>query len=89
MIAKALDKSPDRRFPTCTDLVNAARGVIDAAGPLDTSAPRTAREPGESGVTGSATNREVGEAIEGMRESPRRPAGRACCSAASTPTRAP
>src|ERR671911_1082595 len=43
-IAKALDKSPDRRFPTCSDLVNAARGVIDAAGPLDTAAPRTPRE---------------------------------------------
>ena len=68
VIAKALDKSPDRRFPTCTDLVNAARGVIDAAGPLDTSAPRAAREAGDSGVTGTASNREVGEAIEEMRD---------------------
>jgi tRNA A-37 threonylcarbamoyl transferase component Bud32/CheY-like chemotaxis protein len=65
VIAKALDKSPDRRFPTCTDLVNAARGVIDAAGPLDTSAPR---KGGESGVTGAETDREVGEAIEVMRD---------------------
>jgi serine/threonine-protein kinase len=66
VIAKALDKSPDRRFPTCSDLVNAARGVIDAAGPLDTAAPRTARE---SSVIGTETNsREVGEAIEGMRD---------------------
>jgi serine/threonine-protein kinase len=39
VIAKALDKSPDRRFPTCGDLISAARAVIDAAGPLaDTSA---------------------------------------------------
>jgi tRNA A-37 threonylcarbamoyl transferase component Bud32/CheY-like chemotaxis protein len=68
VIAKALDKSPDRRFPTCTDLINAARGVIDAAGPLDTSAPRAPREPGESGVTGTEADREVGEAIEGMRD---------------------
>jgi CheY-like chemotaxis protein/predicted Ser/Thr protein kinase len=68
VIAKALDKSPDRRFPTCTDLVNAARGVIDAAGPLDTAAPRTAREPGESAVTGTETRGEVGEAIDGMRD---------------------
>jgi serine/threonine-protein kinase len=68
VIAKALDKSPDRRFPTCTDMVNAARGVIDAAGPLDTSAPRTPREPGESGVSGTDADREVGEAIEGMRD---------------------
>ena len=65
VIAKALDKSPDRRFPTCSDLVNAARGVIDAAGPLDTSAPRG---PRESSVLGVETNREVGEAIDGMRD---------------------
>jgi tRNA A-37 threonylcarbamoyl transferase component Bud32/CheY-like chemotaxis protein len=64
VIAKALDKSPDRRFPTCTDLVNAARGVIDAAGPLDTAAPRKS----ESGVTGTETGRDVGEAIEVMRD---------------------
>jgi tRNA A-37 threonylcarbamoyl transferase component Bud32/CheY-like chemotaxis protein len=68
VIAKALDKSPDRRFPTCTDLINAARGVIDASGPLDTSAPRAPREPGESDVTGTENDREVGEAIEGMRD---------------------
>src|SRR5215204_6723200 len=48
VIAKALDKSPDRRFPTCGDLISAARGVIDAAGPLDTSAPRTSQVPGDS-----------------------------------------
>jgi serine/threonine-protein kinase len=64
VIAKALDKSPDRRFPTCSDLVNAARGVIDAAGPLDTSAPRAARE---SSIIGGSRP-EVGEAIEGMRD---------------------
>src|SRR5919202_544981 len=41
VLAKALDKSPDRRFPTCGDLISAARAVIDAAGPLaDTSPPR-------------------------------------------------
>ena len=65
VIAKALDKSPDRRFPTCSDLVNAARGVIDAAGPLDTSAPRAARE---SSVIGGDSRPEVNEAIEGMRD---------------------
>ncbi len=65
VIAKALDKSPDRRFPTCTDLVNAARGVIDAAGPLDTAAPRAARE---SSVIGGESRPEVNEAIEGMRD---------------------
>src|SRR6185369_609352 len=34
VIAKALDKSPDRRFQSCSDLMNAARAVVDAAGPL-------------------------------------------------------
>jgi serine/threonine-protein kinase len=42
VIAKALDKSPDRRFPSCGDLISAARAVIDAAGPLgDTTPPRS------------------------------------------------
>jgi tRNA A-37 threonylcarbamoyl transferase component Bud32/CheY-like chemotaxis protein len=45
VIAKALDKSPDRRFKSCADLINAARAVVDAAGPLsETSPPRSARE---------------------------------------------
>src|SRR3954471_3302174 len=32
--AKAMDKSPDRRFQSCSDLISAARMVLDAAGPL-------------------------------------------------------
>jgi len=41
VIAKALEKAPERRFQTCTDLLSAARAVIDAAGPLsDTATPR-------------------------------------------------
>ena len=39
VIAKALDKSPDRRFASCSDLMSAARGVLDAAGPLADSVP--------------------------------------------------
>jgi serine/threonine protein kinase/CheY-like chemotaxis protein len=40
VIAKALDKSPDRRFQSCSDLRSAARVVLDAAGPLaDTLVP--------------------------------------------------
>ena len=34
VIAKALEKSPDRRYQTCADMTSAARSVIDAAGPL-------------------------------------------------------
>jgi serine/threonine-protein kinase len=71
VIAKALDKSPDRRFPTCGDLINAARAVIDAAGPLaDTSPPRTAREAGQENSIGleSASRAAVGSAIEDMRD---------------------
>jgi tRNA A-37 threonylcarbamoyl transferase component Bud32/CheY-like chemotaxis protein len=71
VIAKALDKSPDRRFATCEALINAARAVIDAAGPLaDTSPPRTAREAGhESSIALGGDHREaVSGAIEGMRD---------------------
>ncbi len=60
VIAKALDKSPDRRFGSCRDLMSAARGVIDAAGPLaDTSPPR--RET----TTGGG---QLGQHVEGMRD---------------------
>src|SRR5919106_5742501 len=39
VIAKALDKSPDRRFPSCGDMISAARAVLDAAGPLGDTTP--------------------------------------------------
>ena len=69
VMAKALDKSPDRRFPTCGDLINAARAVIDAAGPLsDTSPPRTISERESVGGMGQAEREAVGSAIEGMRD---------------------
>jgi serine/threonine-protein kinase len=59
VIAKAMDKSPERRFKTCEDLISAARAVIDAAGPLaDTSAPRpSTTAPGR-----------MGGAVDGMRD---------------------
>jgi CheY-like chemotaxis protein len=63
VIAKALDKSPDRRFPSCGDLISAARAVIDAAGPLaDTSPPRR-----ESGAT-SSEDLAMASAVEEMRD---------------------
>jgi tRNA A-37 threonylcarbamoyl transferase component Bud32/CheY-like chemotaxis protein len=41
VIAKALEKAPERRFQTCAEMLSAARAVIDAAGPLaDTATPR-------------------------------------------------
>jgi CheY-like chemotaxis protein/predicted Ser/Thr protein kinase len=41
VIAKALEKAPERRFQSCADLMSAARAVIDAAGPLaDTATTR-------------------------------------------------
>jgi CheY-like chemotaxis protein len=41
VIAKALEKAPERRFQTCADMMSAARAVIDAAGPLaDTATSR-------------------------------------------------
>src|SRR3954449_6025744 len=39
VIAKGLDKSPDRRFQSCSDLMSAARVVIDAAGALADTVP--------------------------------------------------
>jgi CheY-like chemotaxis protein/predicted Ser/Thr protein kinase len=39
VIAKGLDKSPERRFHSCSDLMSAARVVIDAAGPLADTVP--------------------------------------------------
>jgi CheY-like chemotaxis protein len=48
VMAKALDKSPDRRFPSCGDMISAARAVIDAAGPLSETIP-----PRPSAVTAS------------------------------------
>jgi serine/threonine-protein kinase len=48
VIAKALDKSPDRRFASCEDMIHAARVVVDAAGPLAESSSAT-RRPG-SGI---------------------------------------
>jgi serine/threonine-protein kinase len=63
VIAKALDKSPDRRFPTCGDLISAARAVIDAAGPLaDTSAPRPSTTSGGPMVSAVAEMRDAAAA---------------------------
>src|SRR5215204_5371984 len=39
VIAKGLDKSPGRRFQSCSDLMSAARVVMDAAGPLSDTLP--------------------------------------------------
>jgi serine/threonine-protein kinase len=39
VVAKALDKSPERRFASCSDLMSAARVVLDAAGPLADTVP--------------------------------------------------
>jgi CheY-like chemotaxis protein len=59
VIAKALDKSPDRRFGTCGDLMSAARAVVDAAGPLGETIP-----PRRTGSVQAG----IGPAIEGMRD---------------------
>ena len=56
VIAKALDKSPDRRFASCGELMAAALAVLDAAGPLsETRPPGTAES-------------DVGAAVDGMRD---------------------
>ena len=61
VIAKALEKAPERRFQTCADLISAARSVIDAAGPLsDTATPRPVPAFGDAAdVPTSAGGRRV------------------------------
>jgi serine/threonine protein kinase len=39
VIAKALDKVPERRFASCSELMAAARVAVDAAGPLSETSP--------------------------------------------------
>ena len=79
VIAKALDKSPDRRFASCGDMMSAARAVVDAAGPLTRDARRRGRSrhrpPPARDRRRCATP-------------PRRHAARACCWRASTTARA-
>ena len=61
VMAKALDKSPDRRFPSCGDMISAARAVIDAAGPLsETIPPRPSQ-------TAHAPTPEIRDAAEAAR----------------------
>jgi serine/threonine protein kinase len=64
VIAKAMDKSPDRRFRSCADLISAARIVLDASGPLADSL---------TGRGGSV----AGDAAEAGRHVPSRDAERA------------
>ena len=46
MIARALDKNPERRYQTCAELMTAARAVVESAGPLaETLPPRRAGGP--------------------------------------------
>ena len=62
IMAKALDKSPDRRFPSCGDMISAARAVIDAAGPLSETIP-----PRPSQVAAHAPTPEIRDAAEAAR----------------------
>ena len=102
VIAKALEKAPERRFQTCADLMSAARAVIDAAGPLaDTATPRpvpAVRRPlrradddrRRAGASPSPATRRRWRRRRARRSgaaATSRPRGaRACCSPASTPT---
>src|SRR3954452_17550164 len=71
VIAKALEKSPDRRFATCGYRMAAARAVIDAAGPLsETRGGRstvTARDESEQEELGAAIESAAGAAAADRR----------------------
>ena len=46
VIARALDKNPERRYQTCAELMTAARAVVESAGPLaETLPPRRTGVP--------------------------------------------
>src|ERR687893_662176 len=63
VMAKALKKSPDRRFPSCGDMISAARAVIDAAGPLsETIPPRHSTSPSPFAPAASPEMRDAAEA---------------------------
>ena len=62
VMAKALDKSPDRRFPSCGDMISAARAVIDAAGPLSETLPPRSTSPNPFVPAASPEIRDAAEA---------------------------
>jgi serine/threonine protein kinase len=39
VIARALDKNPERRYQSCSELMSAARAVVESAGPLSETLP--------------------------------------------------
>jgi serine/threonine protein kinase/CheY-like chemotaxis protein len=63
VIAKAMEKSPERRFQSCHDLMEAARAVVEESGPLSTeSSPASRRvvpHQGDSPSTGTRVGRAV------------------------------
>jgi serine/threonine-protein kinase len=71
VIAKALEKSPERRFATCGDLMAAARAVIDAAGPLSETrggrSTSTARDESEQEEVSAAIESAAGAAAADRR----------------------
>ena len=86
VIAKALDKSPDRRFASCSDLMSAARVVLDAAGPLrDTLlGPRRADRRRRARRRHRGRAARCRPATASPRPCRRPTSARACCSPAST-----
>ena len=66
VVAKAMDKSPDRRFPSCGDMISAARAVLDMAGPLgDTTPPR--QSTGFGGMAAPSPSPEIRDAAAAAR----------------------
>ena len=90
VIAKALDKSPERRFQSCSDLMSAARVVIDAAGPLADTMPgaRRARRAATPRTWRPRSGGRSPAPTATRRWSPTPSGARGCCSRGSTSARA-
>ena len=63
VIARAMEKSPDRRFQSCHDLMEAARMVVEESGPLSTDSAPAVRRVIPHGGDAPSVDTAVGRAV--------------------------
>jgi len=62
VLARGLEKTPERRFGSCATLVATARRVLEAAGPLDLAPPRVVPPEGDDSKVTTQTDLPVAPA---------------------------